>query len=169
MLEFLLLLPLVMVSILSMTFDVYVDELSNVNRGNYFHYNAFNPDRSVKEKVIYLNLLVTDSGRFDLMPEYIAATAERHLKCGCSCTNPKQDSYPDQVFNPSTSRHKYQQSQRADECLMSGKYWDAASSECICPPSSPQICSTGEFFHQQLCRCVEIDRYSQSGRPKPPV
>lgn len=58
MLEFLILLPLVMVAILSMTFKVSFDEFSNASRGNYFNYGAVNKDHSLSQEKVSSKFLL---------------------------------------------------------------------------------------------------------------
>ncbi|XP_035222435.1 balbiani ring protein 3-like isoform X2 [Stegodyphus dumicola] len=273
MLEFLLLLPLIMVSILTMTFQVSVDELTNASLGSYFYYGKYDDDRyrelhkevhdiytrmfddsendvigsgknttasrkrklfpgrkceieaiqimhrnclcrkprkrcveikpprndivssmpacvivercegvcpssteclpsaveNISVPVIHLNLVVTSAGSH-VTPECSNIEVERHLKCGCSCAYEEKDCNQNQVFNPSKCRCECKNSENAESCHKIGKFWDSTNCACICPFDIPQICSTGAFFHNGLCRCVPIGGPEiESRRRRPPV
>ncbi|GFT36854.1 hypothetical protein NPIL_91281 [Nephila pilipes] len=98
MLELLILLPLVMIGLLNMTFQVSLDEVTDVRRNVYFNHRKYEDDQVLKieDKVIYLNLVLTEKGP-GLVPEYSNIEVERHVKCGCRCAINKEDCIQEQV------------------------------------------------------------------------
>ncbi|GFT36862.1 hypothetical protein NPIL_91301 [Nephila pilipes] len=60
-----------------------------------------------------------------------------------------------------------------EKCHQLKKIWDPTNCECICPPDASQICSTGSYFHNELCRCVpshgKHPEYGGKRRRPPPV
>ncbi|CAL1265833.1 unnamed protein product [Larinioides sclopetarius] len=174
MLELLMLLPLLMVGLLNMTFQVSVDEVTDVRRDVYFNYRKYDDDQylKVQDKVIYLNLVLTDKGP-DLVPECSTAEVERHLKCGCACAIKKEDCTEKQVYDPAKCRCECKNVDEKEKCHQLQNHWDPANCQCMCPPEISQLCSTGFYFHHELCRCVPVsESYPESGmrrRRRPPV
>ncbi|GFY78632.1 hypothetical protein TNIN_474811 [Trichonephila inaurata madagascariensis] len=71
MLELLVLLPLFMIGLLNMTFQVSLDEVTDVRRNVYFNHRKYEEDQllKVQDKVMYLNLILTEKGP-DVIPEF---------------------------------------------------------------------------------------------------
>ncbi|GIX82481.1 heat shock 70 kDa protein [Caerostris extrusa] len=126
---------------------------------------------NLKKYVIYLNLVLTSKGP-DVIPECSAVALEKHLKCGCECAFNKGDCSENQVYNPSKCRCECERDNEIEKCRQLKKVWDARHCECICPPEVSQICSTGSYFHQELCRCVPLNGHYPEPtrrRRRPPV
>ncbi|XP_035222445.1 balbiani ring protein 3-like isoform X3 [Stegodyphus dumicola] len=230
MLEFLLLLPLIMVSILTMTFQVSVDELTNASLGSYFYYGKYDDDRyrELHKEVHDIYTRMFDDSENDVIGSGKNTTASRKRKLfpgtgrkceieaiqimhrNCLCRKPRKrcveikpprndivssmpacvivercegvcpssteclpsavENISVPVFNPSKCRCECKNSENAESCHKIGKFWDSTNCACICPFDIPQICSTGAFFHNGLCRCVPIGGPEiESRRRRPPV
>ncbi|XP_055953735.1 balbiani ring protein 3-like [Argiope bruennichi] len=134
---------------------------------------ACNPKSTEKVHVpvIYLNLVLTDKGP-DVVPECSTAEVEKHLKCGCACAIKEEDCNEKQVYNPAKCRCECKNTDEIEKCYHLRNHWDPANCQCVCPPDISQICSTGYYFHKELCRCVPKNgSYPESGmrRRRPPV
>ncbi|GFT45814.1 hypothetical protein TNCV_1781511 [Trichonephila clavipes] len=75
-----------------MTFQVSLDEVTDVRRNVYFNHRKYEEDQllNVQDKVMYLNLILTEKGS-NVIPEFSSIELERHLKCGCICAINKED------------------------------------------------------------------------------
>lgn len=82
-----------------------------------------------------------------------------HLSCGCQCDKSIKDCTMNEVFVAKMCRCECQPKLKKDcERKMrehSGMYmWDQNS--CTCPCNNPRPCGTGEIWHYEQCRCVQI-------------
>ncbi|GFQ67994.1 hypothetical protein TNCT_435961 [Trichonephila clavata] len=109
-----------------MTFQVSLDEVTDVRRNVYFNHRKYEEDQllKVQNKAMYLNLVLTEKG-LDVIPEFSSIEVERHLKCGCICAINKEDRNQKQLSYQLISLLKnYLNKMRSNALwIREGKFW----------------------------------------------
>ncbi|XP_044002527.1 vascular endothelial growth factor A isoform X2 [Aphidius gifuensis] len=78
---------------------------------------------------------------------------EVHLNCSCACIVKEKDCKPSQVYLKDECRCECKSIEEEIKCKQSNyvKIWDP--SNCTCSCRNVEMCSTGDYFDKNSCRC----------------